>query len=231
MDNSLLFEISSRSRPLLSPRSLIKMRPAALPLALALAGLAVADDSSTTTMGYFQPDWDVAWNAMPSYHGTVGSVVSISSQDVTYAISCSDDAATSTCSIKHPWTMVAGPSTFTLTGVYTAYEWQPPVTVSYDWDCKMTSYSESPSCSFSLSYTGSESGMETSSEIKTSTSWDYTTGSPYGLLVTEGVDKISEAEAEATATSSDVAGMLLRPVEALITAAPVVLAAGVGALL
>ncbi|KAL2822498.1 hypothetical protein BJX63DRAFT_427064 [Aspergillus granulosus] len=211
------------------------MRSLALPLAFALVGLAVADDEPTT-MPYYQPNWDSAWDAMPSYHGTVGSVVSVSSQDVTYAISCSDDAATSTCSIKDPWTMVAGPSTYSLAGVYTAYNWRPPVTVSYDWDCKMTSYSESPSCSFSLSYTGSESGLETSLAVQISTQWDYTTGSPYGLAVTEGLDKISEAAtaataAEATTTSSDGAGMLVRPVEALITAAPVVLAAGVGALL
>jgi hypothetical protein len=214
------------------------MRFLVLPFALSLAGLAglaglAAADDSTTTMPYYQPDWDTAWDAMPSYSGTVGSVVSINSQDITYAISCSDDTATSTCSIKDPWTMIAGPSTYSLTGVYTAYDWEPPVTVSYDWNCKMTSYSESPSCSFSLSYTGSESGMETSSNIETKTQWDYTTGSPYGLPVTEGLDKISEAvdDAEATATPSDVAGMLLRPVEALITAAPVVLAAGIGALL
>ncbi|KAL4907049.1 hypothetical protein BDW74DRAFT_131331 [Aspergillus multicolor] len=211
-------------------RSFAPLTPA---LFLSLAALTLADDDKTTTMPYYQPDWEEAWSAMPSYTNVEGSVVSIHSPDITYAMSCTSGAKSSTCSIDDPWTMIAGPETFKQTGTYTAYDWTPAVTVTYDWDCKMTSYSESPSCSFSLSYTGSESGMETSSSIKTSTSWDYTTGSPYGLPVTAGLDKISEAvesaQAEATTTASDGGAMGIRPVEAFITAAPVVLAAGVGA--
>ncbi|KAL4943061.1 hypothetical protein BDV06DRAFT_190768 [Aspergillus oleicola] len=211
------------------------MRATTLTKTLALAaltGLNLADDA-TTTAGYFGPGDDFDSDAsstlvIPSYASTAASIVSVNAYETTFAIACLDDAPTSICSIKDPWTMVQGISTFSLSAQYTALEWQPPVTATLDYKCDYESYSVSASCTYSMSYSGSSDGMETTSGYSTETSIPTDQATYYQLLVTGGVDKLSEPEA--TETPEGAAAGFAGPVQAMVTAAPVI-AAGVVALL
>ncbi|CBF81957.1 predicted protein [Aspergillus nidulans FGSC A4] len=197
-------------------------------LTLALAALAAAE--STTTVGLFgssdESDSDIA---IPSYTSVAGSVVSINALETVYAVSCLSGAKTESCSIKDPWTITQGISTLRLSAEYTAFEWQPPVTATFDYDCSFQSYSESASCTFSVYYSGSSDGLETSSSYSTHTSIASDKVEYYALEVTGGLDKFDKPEATETPGAA-AAGVLAGPVQAIITAAPM-LAAGVAAVL
>ncbi|KAL4950887.1 hypothetical protein BDW69DRAFT_48931 [Aspergillus filifer] len=211
------------------------MRATTLTRTLALAaltGLTLADDA-TTTVGYFGANDDLfdddasSTPSIPSYASTAASIVSVNALETTFAIACLDDAPTSICSIKDPWTMVQGISTFSLSAQYTALEWSPPVTATLDYKCDYENYSESASCTYSMSYSGSESGVERTSSYSSAMSVPTDEATYYQLLVTGGVDKLSEPEATETPGA---AAAFAGPVQAMVTAAPMI-AAGVVALL
>ncbi|KAL4886097.1 hypothetical protein BJY04DRAFT_98803 [Aspergillus karnatakaensis] len=202
------------------------MRSSVLSLALALATLTYADDA-TTTVPYFNANWDDSDLAIPSYSGTAASVVSVNALETTYEVGCLDDAPTTLCSIKDPQTVINGISTYSFSGVYTALMQTPALTVTREMACSFTSYSIDAGCSFSLSIHGSADGSEVA--ISTSTETTFATGdvTSYGMLVTGGVDKLEEPEATETPGA---AGVAAGPFGAFVTAAPV-LAAGVVAML
>ncbi|KAL4790270.1 hypothetical protein BDV19DRAFT_372591 [Aspergillus venezuelensis] len=210
------------------------MRATTLTKTLALAALTsltLADDA-TTAVGYFAPkdsfqDDASTTIAVPTYASTAASIVSVNALETTLAIACLDDAPTSICSIKDPWTMIQGISTYSLSAQYTALEWNPPVTATLDYKCDFENYSESASCTYSMSYSGSESGVERTSSYSSAVSIPTEDATYYRMLVTGGVDKLSEPEA--TETPGAAAGFA-GPVQAMVTAAPMI-AAGVVALL
>ncbi|KAL4989592.1 hypothetical protein BDW68DRAFT_156200 [Aspergillus falconensis] len=204
------------------------MRSPFLALALALAAVAAAE--STTTVGLFGSDDNSDSDfAIPSYTSIAGSVVSVNAVQTIYAVSCLSGAKTESCSIKDPWTITQGISTFRLSAQYTAFEWKPPVTATLDYDCSFQSYSESASCTFSVYYSGSSDGLETSSSHSTQTSIASDSVDYYALEVTGGLDKFDKPEATETPGAA-AAGVLAGPLQAMITAAPM-LAAGVAAIL
>ncbi|KAL3472531.1 hypothetical protein BJX99DRAFT_235315 [Aspergillus californicus] len=204
------------------------MRTSILP-PLALAALAAADDASTTTAPYYGPSWTSADEiTLPTYSGTAGSVVSVNALETTYAISCLDSAETSLCKIDDAWTMVQGISSYDLSGVYTA--WDDAVTVTRSEHCTFTNYTISASCSLSVSYSGSQSGAETSYSASTSDTFATDAYTWYGLEVTGGVEKLSEPEATETPGGAAPAGGIMGVARAMVTAAPMV-AAGVVAML
>ncbi|KAL4804973.1 hypothetical protein BDV18DRAFT_141689 [Aspergillus unguis] len=207
----------------------INMRTAILSLALGLSTLvAAADDkATTTTVAYFMPkvDDDTGIN-VPYYSGTAASIVAVNALETTLAIGCLSDAPTSSCSIKDPQTMIQGISTWSWKGGYTQIANDATITVELDYGCHYTSYSIDASCTYSVGMSGSYGG----SSYKESTSTDMTypteSVSSAGLLVTGGVEKLSEPEATETPSGAGGVG----PLGALVTAAPV-LAAGVVAML
>ncbi|KAL6229207.1 hypothetical protein BDW75DRAFT_225473 [Aspergillus navahoensis] len=204
------------------------MRTSFLPLTLALAALAATE--STTTVGLFgSSDISDSDFAIPSYASVAGSVVSINAVETIYAVSCLSGAKTESCSIKDPWTITQGISTFRLSAEYTAFDWKPPVTATLDYDCSFQSYSESASCTYSVYYSGSSGNLETSSSYSTQTSIASDSVEFYALEVTGGLDKFDKPEATETPGGA-AAGVLAGPVQAMITAAPM-LAAGVVAIL
>ncbi|KAL4862055.1 hypothetical protein BDV12DRAFT_179325 [Aspergillus spectabilis] len=196
-------------------------------LALAVAAVAIADES--TTIGLFNANVDdVSSMAIPSYTSIAGSIVSVNAYETTIAVSCLDGAATESCSIKDPWTIVQAISTFSLSAVYTAFDWNPPVTATLDYDCTYQDYTVSGSCRYSMTYSGSSDGTEMTSSFSTEISSIPTDSVTYVALdVTGGLDKFDEPEATETPGA---AAAFAGPMQAVITAAPV-LVAGVVAML
>lgn len=181
-------------------------------LATTLAALAAAD-SSTTTIPYLVPDWDIE---IPAYTSVAGSVAGINAVATTYAIDCLDGAKKEDCQIKTPWTLIQGPQTFSFTGVYTAWSTGAnAVYVTRDIKCSYTS-TQSASCSMSYKATGTVNGV--SSSTSTSSSAKSISATEYGMPITGGLKSFTAPQATETPGA---AAAVAKP---LITAAPVALA-------
>lgn len=196
-------------------------------LTLAFTALAAAADDATTTVGFFgggkweNTNDDESAPTIPFYTSVAASVVDVNAVETVLAISCLEGAATESCSIKDPWTMTQGISSFSWYAEYTAFNRNPPVTATLDYNCAYQNYTLSATCTYSMSYSGSSDGAETSTSYSTETSWPSV--STYAALeVTGGVEKFNEPEA--TETPEGGAGFA-GPMQAMVTAAPV-LAAG-----
>ncbi|KAL4920918.1 hypothetical protein BDW62DRAFT_198370 [Aspergillus aurantiobrunneus] len=206
------------------------MQSALTSLALALTlGLTSAQD--TTTAATFgngaQLTSDSSTLQLPALTSTAASIVSINALETTYEVSCLESAPTETCSIADPWTIIQGISTYSVSGVYTAFDRAPPLTVTVQDECSFESWSASASCTYSATYAGSSDGAETSSSFSLETGVAEADVTYYRLMVTGGVEKMSEPEATETPEG---AAAWANPVKAVVTAAPVVIAGVVAAL-
>jgi len=190
----------------------------ALLLAAAFSGFVVSQ--STTTVGYFEPDWDIT---IPRYRSTAASVAGINALATTYEVSCLDGAPSTDCSIDSPWTIIQGPETLSLTGVYTAWVsgGVNGVTVTRSYDCSFTSYSVSASCSLSYQATGTTNGVSYSTSTSDSASYPTDSVSYYRLTVTGGLASFTAPAATSTPGGAIAAGAA----RALITAVPLAAAA------
>jgi hypothetical protein len=201
----------------------IKMRASFL-LPAALYALAAHADDKTTTVGYFIPNWSATLLSYGGWASTGASVAGINAAATTYNVGCLKDAPKTDCNIKNSWTIIQGPSTVSVTGVYTAStsgkETSYDITVTQSYECKIRSRTESASCTMSVGMTGSVGGATIASSTSSSATYSPATSSYYELAVTAGVDKFTAPEATKTPGAA-AAG----PAGALITAAPVVAAA------
>lgn len=126
-------------------------------LASTLAALGAAE----TLIGHFGVEQDITSGvAVPTYGSTGASVAGINAIATTYHIKCQKGAPKSVCDIKKPWTMIQGPETYSLTGVYTVSGSGTAnvVTATRDYDCTFTSSSISASCDWSIKVTGTTAG-------------------------------------------------------------------------
>ncbi|KAJ5640488.1 hypothetical protein N7528_000113 [Penicillium herquei] len=196
-------------------------------LAVALATLGARADSSSTTVGLFFPQWtDLSIPDLGDGRSSiVASLAGLKSSTATYHIGCAKGAAKTDCNIPNSWTAIQGPDTVSLTAKYiastsgdsTSYDY----TVTESYECSLHSYTGSASCTMSAAFTGSGANAEVS--YSTSTGATYSTLPTeeyyYDLTVTAGLKSLTEPAA--TATGAAVAG----PAGAIVTAAPVVMAA------
>lgn len=193
-------------------------------LAATLAGLSIAKDG-TTTVSCFYPEWTGI--TIPMYKSTAASVAGINAVATTYAVQCLEDAPTFDCKIDKPWTLIQGSTTFSFTGVYTAWqtgkEKDDGVTVNRNIQCSFTRTIESASCSFSYEATGKLSGTSYSTGTKMSSSFPTDKVGYYGMAVTGGLSSFTAPQATETPGAATTAG----PARALITAAPLAAAAAV----
>ncbi|KAJ5578219.1 uncharacterized protein N7459_007183 [Penicillium hispanicum] len=181
-------------------------------LATTLAALAAADSSTTTTIDYLVPDWDIE---VPAYTSVAGSVAGINAVATTYEIKCLSGADKDACKIKTPWTLIQGPNTFSFTGVYTAWSTGAnAVSVTRDIKCSYTS-TESASCSMSYKATGTVNGV--SSSTSTSSSAQSISATKYGMPITGGLKSFTAPQATQTPNAAPAA-------KPLITGAPLALA-------
>jgi len=200
-------------------------------LAAFLASLgAQAEDASSSILGYFSPSWDDS-----QYHGgwtsTAASVAGINAEATTYHVGCVKDAPKTDCDYPTSWTIIQGPETVNFNGKYIAtssgksanYD----LTITESYECSLKSWTESASCTMSMSMGGSQNGGTYASS--SSSKATYTTAPRsemyYSLTVTGGLDSFTAPAATKTPGAA-AAG----PAGALITAAPMV-AAAVAALL
>jgi hypothetical protein len=193
-------------------------------LPAALYALAVNADGTTTSVGYFIPSWSATLLEYGGWTSTGASIAGINAVATTYNLGCLKDAPKTDCNIKNPWTIIQGPETVSVTGVYTAStsgkETSYDVTVTQSYQCKIVSRTQSASCTMSVGMTGSVDGASYMSSTSSSATYSTATSSYYTLIVTAGVDKFTAPEATKTPGAA-AAG----PAGALITAAPVVAAA------
>ncbi|PYH49288.1 uncharacterized protein BP01DRAFT_352809 [Aspergillus saccharolyticus JOP 1030-1] len=193
-------------------------------LAAALSVLTTSADDTTTTVGFYVPDWEVTLPADGQRNSTGASVVGINTAATTYHLGCLKDAPKTDCDIDHSWTIVQGPSTVSVSGVYTASTSDKSqsfdVTVTQSMECSLKAWTESASCSMSVGMTGSLDGGSYSSSTSTHASYT-TTATLRALLVTGGVKSLTEP----AATKTDGAAKGNGAVGAMITAAPVIAAA------
>jgi hypothetical protein len=201
-------------------------------LAAALTALsAKADDSSSSTIiGFFAPNWDVTVPEYGGYSSTAASLANINAAAATYHVSCVKDAPKTDCNYPSSWTIIQGPATVSVSGVYvastsgeaTSYD----LTVTESYECSLKSSTQSASCTMSVGITGSVDGAKYTSS--TSTKATYTTApisdSYDQLTVTAGLSSLTATtKTGGAAAATGIAG-------SMITAAPVV-AAAVAALL
>ncbi|CAI7570548.1 unnamed protein product [Penicillium palitans] len=181
-------------------------------LSTALAALVAAEES--TRINYF--GGGMQWARQANLHrwtSTAASVAGINALATTYRIGCLSDAPKSDCEIATPWTMIQGPQTYSLTGVYTVSGSGTvnAVTGTQNFDCTFAKPTESPSCSFSAKATGTTAGVSYSTSTSTSTknlpTKSYTS---YGIEVTAGTALFTATQA----TQSSNGGA------AMVTAAP-----------
>ncbi|RHZ68707.1 hypothetical protein CDV55_102555 [Aspergillus turcosus] len=197
-------------------------------LPAALYALAVNADG-TTTVGYFSPSWDATLLKYGGWTSTGASIAGINAAATTYNVGCLKGAPKTDCNIKNSWTIIQGPETVSVSGVYTAStsgkETSYDITVTQSYECKIVSRTESASCTMSVGMSGSDFGATYASSTSSSATYSTATSSYYELVVTAGVQKFTAPEATKTPGAAN-AG----PAGAFITAAPVV-AAAVAALL
>ncbi|KXG47758.1 uncharacterized protein PGRI_016280 [Penicillium griseofulvum] len=192
---------------------------------LASLGVQAKGDSSSTTVGIFSPEWDNKLWGATSY---AASVAGINAKATTYHVACLDGAAKSDCNIATPWTITQGPETVNLAAQYIATKSGTDgydVTITETYDCSFKSWSESVSCTMSVSMGGVVRGGTTASSSTSQASPSMATSSYWRLDVTGAVDSFTAPAATETPGVA-AAG----PAGALITAAPMV-AAAIAALL
>lgn len=201
------------------------MRSSLLLVAALAAFGARADDSSSSIVGYYSPSWDATFLKYGGWTSTAASLASVNTDAATYHVGCVKDAPKTDCDYPSSWTIIQGPETVSLTGVYiastsgesTSYD----ITVTQSYHCSLKSSTMSASCTMSVSMSGSLDGAKY--ESSTSSAATYTTApmsSYYQLTVTAGLSSLTAPEATKTAGAA-AAG----PADSLITAAPVVAAA------
>lgn len=190
-------------------------------LLLATAFSAMVAAQSTTTIGFFAPA--IPSITIPYYTSTGASVAGINAVATTYDVSCLAGAPTSDCHIDTPWTFIQGPTTFSMTGVYTGWSsGSDAVTATRNIKCSFTSLTESASCSISYRATGTSYGVSYSTATSGALSVATNSIMYDALLVTGGLSSFTAPQATQTPGMA-AAG----PAGALITAAPLAAAAAI----
>lgn len=190
--------------------------------AVFLASLgAQAKDETSTTIGIFSPSWSDG-NVLGYATSAAASVAGINADATTYHVGCMKNAPKTECDIPTSWTIIQGPETVNFAAKYIVTESGKEgkdLTVTETYDCSLKSWTESASCSMSISGGGSMNGGKTSSSASSKITYSTGTSSYYKLTVTGGVESFTAPEATKTPDAA-AAG----PAGALITAGPVVAA-------
>ncbi|GKZ23048.1 hypothetical protein AbraIFM66951_008979 [Aspergillus brasiliensis] len=127
------------------------------------------------------------------------SIISANPTATTMAVSC---LTTDNCILPSPFTVTAGPSTYTLSAVYsTSVEGVQEVLTIVE-DCKITGVTQGASCSVSYGVEATYKGFGTSTSIATAISVASAEIGYETVSVTGGADKLNAAAATATATGT-----------------------------
>ncbi|GKZ77347.1 hypothetical protein AnigIFM56816_010645 [Aspergillus niger] len=167
---------------------------------LPLLSLTTASDVSTVSLFTYHATTTAA-AGIPQFTSIPlgASIISANPTATTMAVSCLND---DNCILPSPITVTAGPSTYTLSAVYsTSVEGVQEVLTMVE-DCKITGVTQGASCSVSYGIEATYKGVSTSTEVNTEISVASAEIGYETLSVTAGADKLSGATGTSTATAS-----------------------------
>lgn len=163
------------------------MWSAILPLLAATFGSLVYAESTTVEM--FN-----AGEATLSLNSVRASVVGANADATTYAVNCQSGAPVTVCPLNSPITITQGPSTFTMSAVYSTKTGGLDAHATMVQDCDITS-SKSASCSVSVGVEVTVRGHSTSTGTSTITSFASDDIYYRPMTVTAGADKLNAPQA------------------------------------
>ncbi|RAK83408.1 hypothetical protein BO79DRAFT_211964 [Aspergillus costaricaensis CBS 115574] len=174
---------------------------------LPLLPLTTAADVSTVSLFTYHPATTAGANIPEFSLSSVplgASIISANPTATTMAVSCLND---DNCILPSPITVTAGPSTYTLSAVYsTSMEGVQEVLTIVE-DCKITGVTQGASCSVSYGVEATYKGVSTSTASNTQMSIASAEIGYETVSVTGGADKLSGATATGTASGSTETGM------------------------
>ncbi|KAL1984544.1 hypothetical protein VTN96DRAFT_9044 [Rasamsonia emersonii] len=150
----------------------------------------VSAQSSTTTIQIFG-----AGPTQVPLNGVDASVVDANAAATTLALECTDEQL---CALKSPVTVTEGPSTYTLSAVFSTQTDGVDAEMTLMQNCHITSSTQGASCSVSLGIEISGDGISTSTNTATATSFASDEIYYRPLTVTAGVDKLNRPQATQT---------------------------------
>ncbi|GLB09151.1 hypothetical protein AtubIFM57258_005062 [Aspergillus tubingensis] len=174
---------------------------------LPLLSLTTAADVSTVSLFTYHPA-TTSGAAIPEFSLSSvplgASIISANPTATTMAVSCLND---DNCILPSPITVTAGPSTYTLSAVYsTSMEGVQEVFTIVE-DCKITGVTQGASCSVSYEVEATYKGVSTSTASNTQMSIASAEIGYETVSVTGGADKLSGATSTGTASGSTETGM------------------------
>jgi hypothetical protein len=128
-------------------------------------------------------------------NGVVGSVVDANADATTIAVECSG----SNCPIDQAFTVTEGPSTWSVSAVYSTEIQGVDATVTVMQDCDITKSTEAAKCSLSESLEASANGQSTGTTLlDTQVTFGPTEIRYQQLRITGGIDQLKAPEATET---------------------------------
>ncbi|KAJ5963746.1 uncharacterized protein N7479_003622 [Penicillium vulpinum] len=168
-------------------------------LVSALAALAAAAEPGTTTISFFGVDQNSNGIDINAYTSTAARVVAIGKYATTYEVACMKGA--SECALKHPATIVQGPTTYSASIEATVISSGATAIATGVEGCSFTRVSESAVCTWSLAFTAVYEDITTSSSATSTQSIPEYSISYHILTVTDGAYALT---ADATGSASPV---------------------------
>ncbi|KAE8374339.1 hypothetical protein BDV26DRAFT_44446 [Aspergillus bertholletiae] len=178
---------------------MVRVFQSLLLLAASLSTTLAADDSTTVVQilnGHY--------NTL-AFDDLRASVVGGDAHATTYAVNCKEDS--SVCPLTKPITITQGPSTFTMSAVYTMNTMGAKGTGTIVQDCDITSSTATAVCSVSFGVAVSAKGQSTSTSLATKATATGSAEVLYEpLTVTAGLENFNKAgPTGATATPTGAA--------------------------
>ncbi|KAE8321014.1 hypothetical protein BDV39DRAFT_197984 [Aspergillus sergii] len=175
---------------------MVRVLQSLLLLAASLSATLAADESTTVVQilnGHY--------NTL-AFSDLRGSVVGGNAQATTYAVNCKEDS--SSCPLTKPITITQGPSTFTMSAVYTMTTMGAKGTGTIVQDCDITSSTATAVCSVSFGVAAEYKGKSTSTSLATTATATGSAEVLYEpLTVTAGLGNFNKAgPTGATATGA-----------------------------
>ncbi|PLB44648.1 hypothetical protein P170DRAFT_468284 [Aspergillus steynii IBT 23096] len=130
------------------------------------------------------------------------SIIGANAEATTYAVNCQSGAPVTVCPLNSPITITEGPSTFTMSAVYSTKTLGVDAKATLVQDCDITSSTQRASCSVSVGIEVSTRGLSTSTGLSTVTSFASDDIYYQPMTVTAGAEKLNAPQATET---SDVA--------------------------
>ncbi|KAJ9195135.1 hypothetical protein DTO164E3_911 [Paecilomyces variotii] len=126
-----------------------------------------------------------------------GSIVDANAVATTMVLNCVD-APSATCALHQPFTVTEGPSTWSVSAIFSTATAGIEATITLDQNCKITSSTQLASCSESVGLQVSTEGFSTSTETTTITSYSGDEIYYPTMTVTGGIDQLNQPQATQT---------------------------------